>query len=126
VLSTSSGTIGQAVTDSTGLATFSGLGAAAQIVLDNGYTATFAGDSAFLASSAHATLLAGAVGSSQAGTSTFPGTMPGETTVGSAPLRPPTRLPATGATPRVLVWALVFLGLGGGLAARLRALRHSE
>jgi hypothetical protein len=126
MLSTSSAPIGQAVTDAAGLATFSGLGAAAQIVLENGYTATFAGDSAFLPSSARATLLAGAVGSSQAGTSTLPGTVSGQTTVASAPLRPPTGLPATGATPGLLVWGLVFLALGGGLAVRLRALRHSE
>jgi hypothetical protein len=126
VLSTSSGAVGQAVTDATGLATFSGLGAAAQIVLENGYTATFGGDSAFLASSARATLLTAGAGSSQAGTPASPGTRPGDTTAGSAPLRPPTRLPATGATPGVLVWALAFLALGLGLAVRLRALRHSD
>jgi hypothetical protein len=119
VMTTSGGTACQAVTDVNGVVSCNGLGAAAQILFDSGYTATFGGDAQFLASSARPTLLTGASGSSLQ----VPPTSLGPTTVvptSSAP-RGPGRLPATGGTSSALLWGLVLLTVASAGAALLRS-----
>ena len=63
-MATSTGAACSAPTDANGVATCSGVGALAQILLENGFTASFAGDGRLRASSARAGLLVGGTGSS--------------------------------------------------------------
>jgi len=129
VFSTATGTIGVAVTDADGAARMSGLGAVAQIVVENGYTASFGGDSRFMASSARPTLLAGATGSSQQTPAPASATGWGEAmaTLPAAPTSRPGRLAATGGTFGVREWGLVLLVLGGLTAVgRLALGRRSD
>ena len=63
-MATSAGATCSAPTDANGVATCSGVGALAQILVELGFTASFPGDGRFLASSARAGLLVGGVGSS--------------------------------------------------------------
>ncbi|MCA1707465.1 MAG: DUF3494 domain-containing protein, partial [Actinobacteria bacterium] len=128
VMSTSAGPIGNALTDADGVATFSGLGAAAQIILENGYTASFSGDDQFLASSARPTLLNGATGSSVQSAVPIPASGPAPTTVSQTtlPVRPSGRLPATGDVSHLRSWGLLLLAMGGGISLGLSALRRRE
>jgi len=131
VMSTTTGVACQAMTTADGVATCSGIGAAAQVVLDNGYSASFAGDSQFLASSARPTLLAGASGSSSrspvpatAGESGQTTTSPTASSARST--RPSQGLAATGGSSRTQEWGLLLLLMGGGLALGLSARRRMD
>lgn len=124
VFSTSTGTIGLAVTDANGVAIVNGLGSATQIVLENGYTASFGGDSRFLASSARPTLLAGASGASQQNPAPPP--PPAQTTTttpDTAQERPSGRLPATGNESGMRDLGLVFLVMAVAVARLARRRR---
>jgi hypothetical protein len=114
VMTTGGGPVCQASTDADGVATCSGLGAAVQILAENGYTASFAGDAQYLPVSARAALLTGGRGFSP--TTTPPTTgppIPTSVTTG-APGRG--QLPATGGD-GTSIWLL------GGLLAVWSAVR---
>jgi hypothetical protein len=126
VMRTSAGPACQAVTNAAGVATCDGVGAALQIVVDNGYTASFAGDSQFLPSSARATLLAGGRGSSSVsplppGTSESGPPTEGSTTGTGRTTGP---LPSTGDVAGMREWGLLLLAAGAVLAMGRSALRR--
>ena len=92
VMSTSSGTVCQGVTNADGRTGCSGLFALAQIGLDNGYTATFDGAGDLLGASARATLLASSA--SRPATAVTPSTTT-TTTLAGTPATPSTTTPTT-------------------------------
>jgi hypothetical protein len=122
VMTTSTGTVCQAVTADDGSATCSGLGAVVQLVAENGYTASFAGAGGFLPSSARATFLAPGSGSSV--TTTVPTSTPTSVAAPAPPAHSATgTLAATGGVRGVEEWGLALLLVGAGGWATTRATR---
>lgn len=114
VMTTGGAPVCEASTDADGVATCSGLGAAVQILAENGYTASFAGDAQYLPVSARAALLTGGCGSSP--TTTPPTTRPAIPTTSTTGAPGRGQLPATGGD-GTSIW------LVGGLLAVWSAVR---
>ncbi len=122
-MSTAARQICQATTNADGVATCDGLPAALSILLENGYTAAFAGSSNLGPSSARATLLApGASPAPTPGRQTVPNVTPrpaGPHRVSLSPTAssPPSgaALPATGSDDHGMPSGLALLLIGGGL-----------
>ncbi len=127
VMSTSTGVACQAVTDAGGVATCSGLGAAAQILLDGGYTASFAGDSQYLGSSASPTLLAGSSGVSRPSDSpTQSGSPASPTTPSTRPRSSSVTLASTGGSVRTQQLGLAMVVVGGAGMWTRSAMRRRD
>ncbi len=127
-MSTGVGQICQATTDADGVATCEGLAAALSIVVENGYTATFAGTSELRPSSSRATLLApGATPAPTPRPERAPDVTPRPRGPSDLPPLPTAsgpqsgvQLPATGSGDRSMSLALVLLVAGGALFRAMR------
>ena len=112
VMSTSAGPACQATTLADGTAACNGVGAALQMVAENGYTASFAGDQQFLPSSARASLLTSGAGQSAPTTAPPTTTAPAPGATTPVPTMPSGQLAATGNAPSIRVWGLLLLVAG--------------
>jgi hypothetical protein len=127
VMSTSAGPVCQAMTDTTGVAACSGSGALVTIVAENGYTATFGGDTQFLASSARATLLTAGRGSSLLGPPApppSPAAPPGPAGPAAGTGGRTGQLAATGEAGGLQGWGVLLLGSGLALTAGRTVVRR--
>jgi hypothetical protein len=130
-MSTTAGQVCQATTDVNGIATCNGLPAALTIILENGYTATFAGSSDLAPSSSRATLLAPGVTPAPTPVPgpipdlmprpTEPSRQPPISTPSSRPSGAP--LPATGSNGHAMPLGLALGLIGGGLFRATRRAR---